>query len=161
MEIRSAMPTDVPAVLPLVQKVATLHEALDPAKFGYRADVPDRYRGWLTDRATDARSVFLVAEHEGGIVAFLVATTEREIPVYRIESFGFIHDLWVEPAYRNEGLARRIVTTAVERFRAMGVAQVRADTAAQNSPAANLMQACGFRPSTVEMLIELSAKETA
>ena len=35
------------------------------------------------------------------LVGFLIATVEREIPIYRLHEFGFIHDLWVEPEYRN------------------------------------------------------------
>jgi ribosomal protein S18 acetylase RimI-like enzyme len=119
------------------------------------------YRGWLTSRARDRRSVFLVAERDAiltdvpFLVGFLVATVEREIPIYRLEEYGFIHDLWVEEPYRHEGFGRQMVMLAVERFKELGVRQVRADTAACNEPARGLMRACGFRPSTIEMLLEL------
>jgi NAD(P)-dependent dehydrogenase (short-subunit alcohol dehydrogenase family) len=49
------------------------------------------------------------------LVAFSIGTVEREIPIYRLDKFGFIHDLWVEPEYRNEGVARQMVMLAVER----------------------------------------------
>jgi ribosomal protein S18 acetylase RimI-like enzyme len=157
MDIRPATPDDVPAVLPMVRKVCAFHEALDPAKYGFRADPGRMYDSWLRGRATDPRSVFLVADRDDGpaLVAFLVGTVEREIPIYRLKEFGFIHDLWVEEKYRNEGIARQMVTLAVERFREMGVRQVRLDTAAGNEPARGLFTACGFRPSVTEMLIEL------
>ena len=45
--------------------------------------------------------------------------------------------------------------SAIERFRDVGVKQVRADTAAANDAARGLMRSCGMRPSTTEMLIEL------
>ena len=57
--------------------------------------------------------------------------------------------------YRNEGTARQLVMLAVERFREIGVEQIRLDTAAANEPARALFAACGFRASTVEMLMEL------
>jgi len=56
----------------------------------------------------------------GRLVGFLVGTVEREIPVFRLQQFGFIHDLWVEPEYRHEGIARQLVMLAVERFGADG-----------------------------------------
>ena len=155
MDIRPATPEDVPAVLPMVAKLAALHEAWDPAKFGYREHPEDMYRGWLRTRATDPRSVFLVAEREKRVVGFLIATVETEIPIYRLKEFGFIHDIWVEPEYRNEGIARQLVMLAIESFREIGVRQVRGDTAAANDPARGLMRSCGMRPSTTEMLIEL------
>jgi GNAT superfamily N-acetyltransferase len=155
MNIRPAAVDDVPGVLPMVAKLAALHESWDPAKFGYREHPEEMYRGWLRSRTTDARSVFLVAEREGRLVGFLVATAESEIPVYRLKEFGFIHDIWVEPEYRNEGIARQLVMLTIEKFRAMGMKQVRGDTAAANEPARGLLRSCGMRPSTIEMLIEL------
>jgi ribosomal protein S18 acetylase RimI-like enzyme len=157
MDIRPATPDDVPAVLPMVRKVCAFHESLDPAKYSFRDDPGRMYDRWLVSRARDPRSVFLVAEAEPGRLAgFLVGTVEAEIPIYRVKEFGFIHDLWVEEKYRNEGTARQMVTLTVERFREMGVPQVRLDTAYQNEPARNLFAACGFRPSIVEMLTELA-----
>ena len=105
--------------------------------------------GWL------AR--FLVERLLGGIylVAFLIGQVESEIPIYRLDRFGFIHDLWVEENYRNEGIARQMVTLAIERFTEIGVAQIRLDTAAKNEVARKLVASCGFRPSTTEMLLEL------
>jgi ribosomal protein S18 acetylase RimI-like enzyme len=163
MDIRPATPDDVPQVLPMVRKVCAFHQGLDPAKYTFEGDPGELYREWLRRRAGDRRGVFLVAdaraasETQARLVAFLVGTVEREIPIYRIREFGFIHDLWVEQDYRNEGIARQMVTLAVERFRRIGVPQVRLDVAAANAAAAALFRACGFRPSVTEMLIEIEA----
>jgi ribosomal protein S18 acetylase RimI-like enzyme len=153
MDIRPATADDVPAVLPMVRKLCDLHRGWDPDKYDFEGDVEEMYRGWLTSRTRDPRSVFLVAAREGrGPVAFLIGTVEREIPIYRLKEFGFVHDLWVEEDYRNEGLARQLVMTAVERFREIGVVQVRLDTAAANDVARKLFEGCGFRTSVIEML---------
>ena len=159
MDIRPATPADVPAVLPMVAKVCAFHEHLDPAKYGFIPHPERMYRQWLEKRATDRRSVFLVADAGRGgspkLVAFLIGMAEAEIPIYRLKEFGFVHDLWVEEDYRHEGIARQMVTLAVERFAGIGVTQVRLDTATANEPARSLFAACGFRPSVTEMLIEL------
>jgi ribosomal protein S18 acetylase RimI-like enzyme len=157
MEIRPATADDVAGVLPMVARVCAFHEGMDPQKYAFLPHAEERYRGWLADRAADERSVFLVAEREGRLVAFLVGTVEGEVPIYRVARYGFIHDLWVEPEYRNEGIARQLVMLAVERFREMGVPQVRLDTAAENGVARKLFEACGFRMSTVEMLLDFGS----
>ena len=155
MNVRPATPEDVPVVLPMVRRIAEFHRDLDAAKYAFDGDPGEMYRGWLTKRATDPRSVFLVAERSAGtLVGFLIAGVEREIPIYVIGSFGLIHDLWVDERYRHEGLARQMVTLAVERFAEIGVPQVRLYAAWSNGPARKLFEACGFRPSSVEMLIE-------
>lgn len=146
----------------MVARIAALHESWDAAKYGYHARPEEMYRRWLAARARDPRSVFLVAERTDAmlddvpfLVAFLVGTVEREIPIYRLEEFGFVHDLWVEPEYRHEGIGRQMVMLAIERFREIGVTQLRTDTAAYNEAARALFGACGFRASTIEMLLEL------
>ena len=148
---------DVPAVLPMVRKIAAMHERLDPAKYTFRSDPGEMYRSWLRTRAADPRGVFLVADAgpPPRPIGFLVGTVEKEIPIYRLEEMGFIHDLWVDEEYRNEGAGRQLVTVAIERFRGIGVKQIRCDTAWANEVARGLLKACGFRPSVVEMLIEL------
>ena len=155
MEIRAATVEDVPQVIPMVDRLAALHEGWDPAKYPYKPNVGEMYRSWLRSRANDRRSVFLVAADEAKVVGFIVGTVEREIPIYRIEEFGFIHDLWVEEQYRHEGIARQLVMAAVEQFAEMGMKQVRCDTATHNEAARNLFKSCGFRQSMVEMLVEM------
>ncbi len=160
MTVRPATAEDVPSVVPMVRKIAAFHQTLNAAKYAHRADVGEMYQRWLTDRATDPRSVFLVAEpgdHVAGaaLAGFLIATVEKEIPIYLLREFGLIHDLWVDEEYRNEGIARQMVTLAIERFTQIGVSQVRLHAAWENTPARTLFDRCGFRPASVEMMIQL------
>jgi ribosomal protein S18 acetylase RimI-like enzyme len=152
MTIRDATPEDVPAVLPLVQRLCDLHGQWDTERFDFKPDLAERYRRWLTARCADAGAVFLVAEVGGQVVAYLVGTTEDEIPIYWTPACGYIHDIWVDPDYRHEGLARQIVTLAVERFAAKGLKQVRLITAAKNDVGRAMFERCGFRVATVEMM---------
>ena len=161
MQIRPAKPEDVPAVLPMVEKLCQLHESWDAAKYSFLPNIPQMYDHWLRERAGHGRSVFLVAEtaRPQKIVGFVIGTVEREIPIYRLKEYGFLHDLWVEPEYRHEGVARQMVMLALEKFKEMGVEQVRLDTAAKNEAARRLFEACGFAESVREMLIELKKGE--
>ncbi|MBO3460578.1 GNAT family N-acetyltransferase [Aetokthonos hydrillicola Thurmond2011] len=155
MSIRSAVPTDIPALLPMVTKICILYESWDSAKFNFILDPEKRYERFLKQLITDERGVFFVAEDEDQLVGFLIATVESETPIYILEEFAFIHDLWVEPEYRRKGIARDMIMQAVEHFRQIGIEQIRLDTAAVNQPARRLFASCGFRISTVEMLKEL------
>ena len=162
MNIRPATPADVPAVANDGRQARGRARAVGRgAGTITMPDVGEMYRRWLTTRASDPKSVFLVAEHERlmadvpYLVGFIVGTVEKPIPIYRVEQFGFIHDLWVDEDYRNEGLGRQMTMLAIEKFREMGVKQVRLETAAANEPARKLFESCGFRTATVEMLVEL------
>jgi RimJ/RimL family protein N-acetyltransferase len=155
MVFRPATLSDIPALLPMVAALAALHQSWDPAKFGYRPNPERMYQNWMAAKTADPHAVFLVAAREAVPVGFLIATVESEVPVYSLKEYGFIHDIWVEPPYRNEGIARQLVMLAIEKFRSLGVRQVRADTAAANDAARGLFTSCGMRPSTIEMLIEV------
>src|SRR6476469_5051925 len=144
MTIRPATVADVPAVLPMVEKLAALHQRWDSARYDYKPNPSEMYRRWLTARASDPQAVFLVADHDRlladvpFVVGFLIGTVESNIPIYRTPRFGFIHDLWVEEDYRNEGLGRQMTMVALEKFRDIGVPQVRLETADCNDPARKL-----------------------
>ncbi|AFY33960.1 GNAT family N-acetyltransferase [Calothrix sp. PCC 7507] len=155
MLIRPATPDDIPAVLPMVAKICALHESWDSAKYGFIPHPEQRYEKWLGRLANDDRSVFLVAEDNGQLVAFVAATVQAEIPIYLLQEFAVIHDLWVESAYRQQGIARQMVMLTIERFQQMGVKQIRLDTVAPNEAARRLFASCGFRVSIIEMLMEL------
>ena len=180
MRIRHASPADVPAVLPMVAQICALHEAWDADKYGFLPNPAERYRRWLEQQATSDRSIFLLVEqavtgqdisednasendaveHQQAnkFVAFLVATIETEIPLYRLKEFGFIHDLWVEPAYRQLGLGKQLVEQTLQAFQHKGISQVRLDTAIANEAARRLFQSCGFRLSTIELLATINHK---
>lgn len=178
--IRPATVADVPAVLPMASAICSMHRAMDPDKYGFVGDIEARYARWLPQRARDPRSVFLVAEASSPIptagpddaatpsarasgdqdvpsaaaplVGFLIATIEAEIPIYEVKEFGFIHDAWVEPAWRGRGIGGRLVDAALARFVALGVSQVRLDTAERNEAARRLFESRGFRVSVREMI---------
>jgi ribosomal protein S18 acetylase RimI-like enzyme len=158
MTIRPATPADVPAVLPMVQKLAQLHEQWDPVRYDYKPGASEMYRSWLRQRAGDPQSVFLVAEHERlmadvpFLVGFVVGTVESSIPIYRTPKFGFIHDLFIDEEYRHEGTGRQLAMRALERFRQIGIDEVRLETATANEAARNLFTSVGFRSSSIEML---------
>jgi ribosomal protein S18 acetylase RimI-like enzyme len=155
MLIRPATPADVPAVLPMVVKICALHKAWDSEKYNFIPNPEQRYETWLEKLANQERSVFLVAADESKLVGFIAATAIAEIPIYQLREFAMIHDLWVEPEYRHQGLARQMVLLTVERFEQMGIQQIRLDTVAANETARRLFAACGFRVSIIEMLREI------
>lgn len=165
--IRRATPSDFPLILPMVSKIYALHESWDSDRFGSIPNPEHRYQKFIqrlttNDEASAAdessRGVLLVAEEEPKLlVGFIVATIEKEISIYRLEEFGIIHDIWVEPEYRQASIGRQLVMQAVESLIRMGVKQIRLDTAAVNDAARRLFTSCGFRVSVVEMLINRSA----
>lgn len=162
MIIRSANASDIPKILPMIARICALHRSWDAARYGFLPNPEQLYESWLRKVIKNPRNLCLVAEASedqsesvSDLAAFLIATVEREIPVYTLQEYGLIHDLWVEEAYRHQGIARQLVQQSIRHFTQIGVQQLRLETAAVNEAARSLFSACGFRPSMVEMLIEL------
>ena len=157
VSIRAATPEDVPGILPMVQKVCDFHQALDPARFDFEPGIGERYRRWLIERAGDPKSVLLVAESLRGsrtpaLVGFIVGSVVPNIPIYQTKEFAQLHDLWVEPQARGQGVGRALVIEAVRRFERIGVRQIRGETAAGNEAARKMLDGLGFRWSVTEVL---------
>lgn len=154
MPTRPATPADIPALLPMVRALCALHQSWDPDRYDFLPDIIARYEYWLPLRAADPRSVFLVAEPSPAAppAGFLIATIEPSIPIYRTTEYAFIHDLWIDPPHRHRGLARALLTDSLTRFHALGLTQVRLETAHANEQARRLFRAAGFRVSTIDML---------
>lgn len=151
-QVRAARADDVPAVLPMVRAICDLHQQRDPERFAVRPDVLERYASWLPERAQDPRSVFLVAQREGTLVAFTVCTIEPEVPIFWVPECGWIHDLYVIPEARRLGIAHTLVGEVIARFTTLGVKQLRLHTASFNDQARASFSKAGFRPCVVEML---------
>lgn len=165
MPTRPATPAGVPHILPMVAALCAQHEAWDMDRYAARHDVLDRYARWLPQRIADPRSVLLVAETAPPspphpiLAGFIVATVEPNIPIYRRAEFAFIHDLWVDPPHRRRGHASALVRHALAAFAAMGVTQVRLETAAANDAARQLFASLGFRVGTIDMLRGLTPED--
>jgi ribosomal protein S18 acetylase RimI-like enzyme len=52
-------------------------------------------------------------------------------------------------------VGRQLAMLAIEKFRELGVKQIRLDTAAANEVARTMFKSVGFRVSNVEMLMEI------
>ena len=154
MDIRSGTPNDAVAVVPMIERICALHRAWDAAKYGFVDDVVPMYRNWLAQRAGDPRSIFIVAAVDDSPVAFLIGTTEDAAPIFLPPIYGLIRDLWVEDNWRRHHIGQQILRVAIDRFRTIGVAQIRIETATANDTARRFFTSCGFRPSANEMLIE-------
>ena len=155
--IRAAREGDIPAILAMASRLIDLHVAMDPHRYVRTPDVMDRYAAWLPERMRDPLGFVLVAGTTCNAgththLAYCVGGVDDAIPVYWSPRCGWIIDLWVEPEHRRSGLASALVDEAVGRFRAAGIDQVRAETAASNDTVRAMLTHRGFRVASVEMI---------
>jgi len=90
--------------------------------------------------------LFLVAEHEGGIVGYSVTCVEWEngVPV------GHVHSIAVDPAFRRRGVGRALMEETFRRLRSLGVSEVRLEVSVSNEAGLRFWRSLGFEPVGVE-----------
>jgi ribosomal protein S18 acetylase RimI-like enzyme len=86
-------------------------------------------------------SELAVAEDEetGGVVGYVTMDLDPESRI------GWIHNLAVDSGLRGQGLGRRLIEHALERFRAGGMTVAKIETLEQNAIGRHLYPALGFR----------------
>ena len=157
MNVRLGTSADWPAVLPMLRKHRALHRQWDEGLYALRPDAEERFRRWLGKAAEDPRALLLVIEERdgGGIIGFLTALIEKDVPIYVRDEYAVIRDIWVEPEHRRHKGGKILVEAALKELGEMGIVQVRVRTAAANTAAQKLLLSCGFRVGTIDLVREL------
>lgn len=67
-------------------------------------------------------------------------------PEIKCSHIGYVVGMWVEPAYRGQGLSRELLTAVLEQFRRLdGIRTVQLGVTEGNAEALQLYQSSGFR----------------
>ncbi|MEO7133462.1 MAG: GNAT family N-acetyltransferase [Vicinamibacterales bacterium] len=132
------------------------HYAFDERRFlePTQADASG-YARFLESHLGDDESVVLVAEQRGQIVGYVYAAMEPLSWKDLRGECGFIHDLLVTDAARGHGAGEGLLNAAIHWLQERGMPRVVLGTAAQNEGARRLFERRGFRPTMIEMTLEL------
>ena len=68
----------------------------------------------------------------------------RRYPLRPVQQKGFLWGLFVVHTHRRSGIARRLIATAVDQARAMGLTQIALNTGVENVSAIALYRSTGF-----------------
>jgi GNAT superfamily N-acetyltransferase len=156
MIIRRAEPGDARALGHLGAALMRTHYAFDSRRFLEPLDGSEAgYAGFLRSQLNDPDSIVLVAEDGGDIAGYVYAAIEPLSWKDLRDECGFVHDLLVTEKARRAGTGESLLNGAIEWLRERGMPRVVLGTAAQNEGARRLFERRGFRPTMIEMTLEL------
>jgi ribosomal protein S18 acetylase RimI-like enzyme len=89
------------------------------------------------------------------VVGYLYGSVEGRDWVMLLDAHGAVHDVFVSPGARSKGVGRALVESARARFEAQGLSKVVLYAATANREGQAKFQTLGFRPSMVEMTLDL------
>jgi ribosomal protein S18 acetylase RimI-like enzyme len=153
--IRAARDEDVPLLGRYGTQLMALHHHWDPNRFiATGADTEASYARWLRSQLEKPDVVVLAAEQETAPVGYAYASVEGYDYMALRGPAGVIHDLFVEPKKRSQGIGRMLLDAAIAALRARGAKQVVLSTAHRNEAAQRLFATAGFRPTMIEMTLD-------
>lgn len=121
-------------------------EALHPEERAQASPADVAMRAWTraSQMAGTPMGTLLVAEVAGTPVAYAAGGVGPDASTG--EPMGHILDIWVDPALRRRGLARRLHAALEAWFAAQGVRKVKLWTGLHNTAALASARANGYRP---------------
>jgi len=156
--IRRARRTDLSALGRLGAALLRVHHDFDRARFMAPGNDPESGYAWFLGTQLSKRDVCIfVAERDGAVIGYVYAAIEPQSWKELRDEAGFIHDVLVEEAERNTGVATALLDAAVQWVQGRGVPRVVLWTAHANEPAQRLFAGLGFRPTMIEMTRELNS----
>ena len=154
--IRRAELGDAPALGELGISLMRAHYAFDERRFlePTQADAAG-YAQFLESQLGDDDAIVMVAEQSGRIVGYVYAAVEPLSWKDLRDECGFIHDLLVADGVRGHGTGEALLNAAIQWLQERGMPRVVLGTAARNEHARRLFERRGFRPTMIEMTLEL------
>ena len=144
--IRTALPSDLPAVTDLVHALQDHLEASNPDLWRITEEARANLKGQLASRLRDPRICILVAEHEQegivGVIFGRVVTNRRYTPAQA----GQIDQAFVYESHRRQGIGTQLVAHLNEFFAQQNVEDISLRYVVGNEQAARFWASLGFSP---------------
>jgi ribosomal protein S18 acetylase RimI-like enzyme len=163
LSIREATAADTEPLTPLMQAALVEQAEAAPHRYTPTADFELHFRRWLGHLFEDPRSTVLVAVDapaspgpESELLGYLLASVQSTPPIFQPHEYALIHHLYVLPAHRRTGVARRLVAAATHFYASLNLSQLRVETYAANAPAQRFFESLDFHASTLTLIHPLN-----
>lgn len=154
--IRPAAASDEPYLGRFGAALMRQHHASDPKRF-IQVDHPEAgYGRFLVAQISNPNGLVMVAEDAGKPVGYIFADLEPTSWMELRGPCGVVEDVYVDEAARHQGAGRALLRAAIEWIHAKGRSQVVLLTKTQNEHAQQLFAKLGFRPTMIEMTLDVA-----
>ncbi|MCD9185364.1 MAG: GNAT family N-acetyltransferase [Pyrinomonadaceae bacterium] len=153
--IRRADSGDAKKVGELAYKLAVQHRDYDAKRFSVFAE-PEQIEQFYGRQTQTNNAAVLVAELEKEIVGFAYLAFEARNYEELLENAVWLHDIYIEEAARGKNAGKLLIEASVETARELGGDKLMLSVAAKNEFARNFFEMQGFKPTMVEMMLDLT-----
>jgi diamine N-acetyltransferase len=146
--IRSAVPADYAALVPIDEEVHALHAAAFPSIFRPVGEGSSLPRSFFDDLLAGDESTILVAEVEGAVAGFAIVEVFDAPPFEVLVPRRSVHigSMAVAASRRRQGIGRALVEAAIEYGRTHGAGSLELTVWEWNTEAQAFYQRLGLAP---------------
>ena len=160
LQIRAATPLDGELLGRFGAALMRQHHAADSKRFIQVERAEAGYGRFLVSQLVNPNSLVMVAEHSGAVIGYVFADVESTNWMELRGPCGVVHDVYVDEGARRLGAGRELMRAAIAWIRSKGRSQVVLLTKTRNESAQRLFTALGFRPTMIEMTLDLDPTGT-
>ncbi|MDM7922784.1 MAG: GNAT family N-acetyltransferase [Pyrinomonadaceae bacterium] len=153
-KIRRAMPGDENAIARFAVRLVEQHVGYDAERFSLFATVEggeDFYRS----RISASESVIMVVESDEEIVGFAYVESDSLNYAEMLRNGAWLHDIYISEVHRSRGLGESLLAAAIDAAKELGAEKLLLSVAAKNAIGQKLFGRAGFRPTMIEMTLNL------
>ncbi len=154
--VRAATMGDLGPLGEMAGALVRFHHAIDDRRFFMARGVEQGYRRWFAQELENPDAVLLAGVGEdGAVLGYAYGRLEARDWNQLLGRHAALHDILVKPEARGSGLGRALLDAFCAAVKARGAPRVVLHTAYTNEAAQSLFKARGFRPTMIEMTLEL------
>ena len=161
MNIREASIKDISLIVDLWKEFMTYHDDIvreNPKlkeQLLMRKEAAENFWGFIEKNIKSDNSVVHIAEVDGEPAGYSLIYIKENIPVYKLESTGYLSDLFVRKKFRSLGISSALKDNAIKWFKNKGIKYLSIQVYSYNDKARSIYKKWGFYDFHVEMRREI------
>jgi ribosomal protein S18 acetylase RimI-like enzyme len=153
--VRPALAKDLGTISRFAGELVRMHHRFDAKRFMLIDNVEAGYEWFFRRELGNKEVAILTAEREGELLGYAYGRLEPRDWNNLLDVHGAVHDLFVAPAARRQGVGRALLSAMLAALGERGARTVVLFTATPNVAAQRLFEMAGFRSTMIEMTREL------
>lgn len=157
--IRKGNIADLEQVCALQHEFINAHLNYDPVRYKLAPDSKEKWLSWANKKINNTDFALFVAE-KNLIIGYITGWTEQRPPLYAEQQYGFLSNLYVQPAHSCEGIGKLLVKTLFEWFGKEGITHSELIVDINSSAAVKFWESIGYRPIIQRMRVSLTNNDS-
>jgi GNAT superfamily N-acetyltransferase len=148
VKIREAVTGDIDPLIRCLSRFMEHHIAVDK-RFTLKEGVKEKWGEQIFEWVIDPDILVLVAEDKTNIIGCAHTIIKRGALDFGPDRIGYLCDVYVDPDYRRQGIARRFLLTAQKWLKEKGINVIEASWSVYCDEAQNTWPKLGFEPMSI------------